>query len=238
MKKIKREKISSSRLDGKNRIPSGIPGLDRLIGGGFIQHDVYLLTGPTGSGKTLLGCQFLWEGLQRGENCLYFSLEEAPEDILDDAIVFGWDFRKYEKAGKFYIEYQDPFEMIDVISNIKEKIKKHKSKRLVIDSTSLFGMIFKEEYELRKKLYELIKMLKSLDCVVLLTAEILENSKGLSRYGVEEFVVDGVITLHYWGVGQVAARTLEIRKMRKTDHGKDVYPLVIDKKGIRVEKPD
>ncbi|MFH0949382.1 MAG: ATPase domain-containing protein, partial [Candidatus Aenigmatarchaeota archaeon] len=67
------------------RVSSGIPGLDKMMEGGFVPNDVYLLTGGTGTGKTLFCCQFLWEGLQAGEKCIFFSLEELPDDILSDA---------------------------------------------------------------------------------------------------------------------------------------------------------
>ena len=69
-----------------------------------------------------------------------------------------------------------------------------------------------------------------------MTSEVLEDSKALSRFGVEEFVSDAVIVLNYFGLGEMSARSLIVRKMRRTDHGKDVYPFDITKKGIIVKK--
>lgn len=223
---------------GGERISSGIPGLDPLLGGGFIPNDIYLITGGTGTGKTLFCCQFLLEGLQKGENGIFFSLEELPDDVLNDAAVFGWDFKKYVDEKKFLIQYYDPFEMVDITSEVKELIRKFNATRIVIDSTSIFGMVFEKEHELRKRLYELIKALKSIgsQAVVLMTAEIAEDSKALSRYGVEEFVVDGVIILNYLGIGDVSSRSLLIRKMRRTSHGTDAYLLTIGNNGLSVEK--
>ncbi len=218
------------------RLSTGIPGLDKLMQGGYIKNDIYLVTGGTGTGKTLFCCQFLWEGLQKGEKGIFFSLEELPDDVVHDAENFGWDFQKYIDNKAFLIEYQDPFEMVDITTLIKEKIKKFGAKRVVIDSTSIFGMVFKDEHELRKRLYELIKTLKETDTVVLMTAEIPEDSKALSRFGVEEFVADGVILLNYLGIGEVSSRSLLIRKMRRTEHGTDVYSFSMTKKGIAIEK--
>ncbi|MFH0949193.1 MAG: ATPase domain-containing protein, partial [Candidatus Aenigmatarchaeota archaeon] len=198
--------------------------------------DVYLLTGGTGTGKTLFCCQFLWEGLQAGEKCIFFSLEELPDDILSDAKIFGWDFRKYINEGKFMIEYSDPFEMVDITSAIKEKIKRFGAKRVVIDSTSVLGMVFKTEHELRKKLYELIKAFKDTNVVVLMTSEVLEESKALSRYGVEEFIADGIIVLNYFGMGEVDTRSLIIRKMRRTNHKSGTVILEIQKDGLLVKE--
>lgn len=220
------------------RVSTGIPGLDKLMQGGYIQNDIYLVTGGTGTGKTLFCCQFLWDGLQKGEKCIFFSLEELPDDVLHDAENFGWDFQKYIDKKTFLIEYQDPFEMVDITTLVKEKIEKFGATRVVIDSTSIFGMVFKDENELRKRLYELIKTLKKTDTVVLMTAEVLEDAKGLSRFGVEEFVVDGVIILNYLGIGEVSSRSLQIRKMRRTNHGTDVYLLEIGKNGIAVKPPE
>ena len=190
---------ASSKKPAKEdaRITSGIPGLDNIIGGGFIPGDTYLLTGGTGTGKTIFCCQFLHEGLQKGEPGIYFTLEEPPEDIVGDAKEFGWDFEKYVKEKKLVVEFQDPFELVDVASLIKNRIEKFGAKRVVIDSTSIFGMIFKDEHDLRKNLFEMIKILKETKAVILMTAEILEDMKNLSRFGVEEFIVDGVMILNY-----------------------------------------
>ena len=218
------------------RRTSGIPGLDKLMEGGLVEKDVYLITGTTGTGKTLFCSQFLWDGLQKGEKGIFFSLEELPQDVLHDGEIFGWDFKKYIDKGDFIIKYEDPFEITDITTVVKESVKKFGAKRVVFDSTSIFGMVFENEHELRKRLYQLIKALKETDAVILMTAEILEDSKGLSRFGVEEFVVDGVIVLNYLGVGDVSTRSLLIRKMRRTDHSKDSFILKIGKSGLSIEK--
>ncbi len=221
--------------NGAERVSSGVPGLDALIGGGFVPNDVYLITGGTGTGKTLFCCQFLWEGLQKGENGLFFSMEERAEDVISDAEVFGWNFSKYIDEGKCAIQYHDPVEMADITTEVKNIIKKYDARRVVIDSTSIFGMVFENEHEMRKKLYELIKALKDTGCVVLLTAEILEDSKALSRYGVEEFVVDGVIVLYYVGIGGEEGSSLQVRKMRRTNHAKGYFQMEFTKNGLAVK---
>ena len=81
------------------RIKTGIPGLDGLMEGGFIQGSVNMVTGSTGTGKTIIGTQFLWHGLQKGETGVYITLEEDPTDIKEDVRSFNWDIGKYEKKG-------------------------------------------------------------------------------------------------------------------------------------------
>jgi KaiC/GvpD/RAD55 family RecA-like ATPase len=218
------------------RIPSGIPGLDPLIGGGFIKGSVTLVTGSTGSGKTIFCSQFIWEGLKRGETCLFITFEELPEEIIEDALVFGWDFRKYIEEKKLFLEYSDPFTLTDVISPLIEKIKQNSISRVAIDSTSLFGLYFQDPADVRKQLYKLVIALKKSGATSLLTAEVPEESHRLSRFGVEEFVVDGVIVLHYMGLGEATYRSLQVRKMRRTDHSHEIHPMKITDQGIIIVK--
>ena len=104
------------------RVPTGQPKLDSLMEGGFLKNNVYLITGGTGTGKTIFCLQFLWEGLKRGEPCVYLSLEEEPEDIKADARQFGWDLDEYEEKGLFRLMFHDPFET-DVSSILVNQIE-------------------------------------------------------------------------------------------------------------------
>ncbi len=220
------------------RLRTGIPGLDPLIGGGVLHKSVNLVTGETGTGKTIFSCQFLWHGLQKGETGVYITLEEDPEDIKEDARQFGWDFDKYIKKDLFRLIYHDPAQVNNLGSTIIDEIKSIKAKRLVIDSTSVMGLALKDPAQVRKMLLNIINVIKRTECTALITSEIPEDSKTLSRFGVEEFVADGVFVLNYIGIGETSARTLIIRKMRRTKHGTDIYPIEIGKNGIVVKPVD
>lgn len=213
------------------RISTGIPKMDSLLEGGLLENTVTMITGGTGTGKTIFCLQFLWEGLQKGEPCVYLSLEEDAEEIKSDAMMFGWDLDKYEKKGLFRIMFHDPFET-DVSSVLVNQIDYIKAKRLIVDSISMLGLYMKDKATVRKQLGKLMKSVKNAGCTSLVTSEIMEDSKALSRFGVEEFVVDGVIILNYLGIGDEANRSIQIRKMRRTSHGKDIYPFKINEKGI------
>lgn len=221
------------------RIGTGIPGLDGLIEGGFIQGSVNMVTGSTGTGKTLFGSQFLWHGLQKGETGVYITMEEDPIDIKEDVASFGWDFDKYEKKKLCRIIYHDPAQVNNLPSIMMEEIAKIKANRLVIDSTSVLGLNIEKPSQIRRRLFGVVSALKNHDgCTALVLTEVPEDSKALSRWGVEEFVVDGVLVLNYLGIGEAYNRSLMIRKMRRTDHGKDIYPFEITRNGIVVKKPD
>jgi KaiC/GvpD/RAD55 family RecA-like ATPase len=219
------------------RVPTGVPKLDSLMEGGFLKNSMILMTGGTGTGKTIFCLQFLWEGLQKGEPCVYLSLEEDPEDIKADARQFGWDLEKYEDKGLFRIMFHDPFET-DVSSVLVNQIEYIKAKRLVVDSMSMLGLYMKDQATVRKQLGKLMKAVKNAGCTTVVTSEIVEESKALSRFGVEEFVVDGVLVLNYLGIGEETNRSLQIRKMRRTNHGKDIYPFKISTKGIEFSAGD
>jgi len=221
------------------RIKTGIPGLDGLMEGGFVQGSSYLITGSTGTGKTIFACQFLWQGLQQGDPVVYISLEEDPVDIKEDALMFGWDFETYEKKGLCKIIYHDPAQVNNLGTVMMNEIAAIKAKRLVIDSTAVMGLSLDTHSQVRRRVYGIINALKSHDgCTALIISEIPEDSKALSRFGVEEFVVDGVIVLNYLGIGEVYNRSLVVRKMRRTKHGNDVYPFEISSKGVVVKKPE
>lgn len=220
------------------RTTTGIKGLDNLICGGLPRPSVTLITGSAGTAKTTLLLQFLWDGLQKKENGLYITLEETPEEIKKDAIQFGWDIDKYEKAGKCSIEYFDPFELGDISTRLRDLIVVNNYKRVVIDSTSNFGMYINDLYKVRKKLYKLVQSLKTSGCTALLSAEIPENSNQLSRFGVEEYVVDGVIVLYYTGMENSVCRNISVRKLRLTDYKHGTYPFTIGTEGIKVLKDE
>ena len=220
------------------RLKTGIPGLDPLIEGGVLHRSVNLVTGETGTGKTIFSCQFLWHGLQKGETGVYITLEEDPEDIKEDAKQFGWDFQKYIEKDLFRIIYHDPAQINNLSSVLIDEIRSLKAKRLVIDSTSVMGLAVKDAAQIRKQLLNVVNVIKRTDCTALLTSEITEDSKTLSRFGVEEFVADGVFVLNYVGIGENSARTLIIRKMRRTKHGTDIYPIQIGSSGIEIRPVD
>jgi len=222
------------------RIATGIHGLDDLIEGGLPESSVTLLSGGAGTGKTLFCCQFLWHGLQQGENGLFITMEEDADDILEDAEEFGWKFSDYMDAGRFNIQFMNPVKIdTGFDDHVRDLIDEIDADRVVIDSTSVIGMYSDGEGEVRRQLYQLIKELKRAGVTTILTSEIVAKDQGaLSRYGVEEFGSDGVIVLRGIGVGGEMGRRLIIEKMRRTDFTEDIYPLEFTDQGIRIEEPD
>lgn len=221
------------------RIKTGIPGLDSLMQGGLVENSVTLVSGNTGTGKTIFSSQFLYHGLERGDGGVYITMEETPDDIRQDAKQFGWDFPKYEKKKLCDIIYHDPAHINNIGTVIINEVERLRAKRLVIDSTTVMNLNINDPAVIRKKLYSIINTIKkSVGITALLIADISEDSKKLSAYGVEEFVADGVIVLNYLGIEGTTSRSLQIRKMRRTAHGHDIYPMKIGSKGISIKKSE
>jgi len=221
------------------RIKTGITGLDSIIQGGLVEGSVSLLSGSTGTGKTILGCQYIHHGLERGDPGIYITMEESPDDIRRDALQFGWDFEKYEKKGMCSIVYHDPAHVNNVGTLLINEIEKTHAKRLVIDSTTVMNLNIDNSSIIRKKIFSIVNTIKKVGSATgILIADIPEDSKQLSSFGVAEFVADGVIILNYLGIEGATARSLMVRKMRRTNHGNDIYPMHITSKGIVIKKGD
>ncbi len=216
------------------RISTGIPGLDELIGGGFPKGSVILLSGTCGTGKTISSLQFLWYGIQRGENGVYVSFEEPIKEVKKTARSFGWDFDKPEKEGKIDMIRYDPFHIEDIIELISSSVKEVNAKRLVVDSVSAIGMYIRDPAEVRRSIYLLVLNLYKLGCTTILTSEIPPEQIQLSRFGVEEFLADGVIVLYYTRVNSYFARAITVWKMRFTQHSQRIHPYKITENGVIV----
>ena len=229
--------------NGVERVTSGIPGLDKLIEGGFVKGSINLVSGQTGTGKTIFCMQYLLDGLRKGESGIYLTLEQKVDDILLEMSKFGLDkeFEKYIAQGKFIIVYQTPTDIKDLEAVTFQYIKKVNAARFVLDSISIATMGWKMSSmdigKIRSDIFQYIMMLKNSRITALLTTEIPEDEeKKLSRFGFEEFLSDGIIILHYMEyAARGTPRNLTIRKMRMTNHGTDIYPLEIKNSGMAVK---
>jgi KaiC/GvpD/RAD55 family RecA-like ATPase len=224
------------------RVESGIPGLDELIEGGFVKSSINLIAGQTGTGKSILGCQFILHGLRGGERGVYLSLEQSEEEILGDVSRFGWDkeLGQHIESGRLKMLSQTPTSIGELQQLSFDLIKRTGAKRFVLDSLSIATMAWRvsgmDVGKIRSDVFDYFRVLRKLDTTSLLIVEIPETEiRSLSRFGFEEFIADSVIILNYleYAAGGVP-RSLIIRKMRRTNHGTDVYPFEITGDGIRI----
>jgi KaiC/GvpD/RAD55 family RecA-like ATPase len=216
-----------------DRIRTGIKGLDEIMHGGIPQNQLMLLTGTSGTGKTILCSQYIYKGVKDyNENGVYLSFEEPVDTIRENAKSFGWDFDAIEKAGKFAFIKYDPYRIEDVFDILESTIREVKASRVVIDSISALGLHIRDSAELRRMIFNMSLILRRLNCTVIMVSEIVPGTKGLSRYGVEEFVADSVIVLHYERVSSVFSRAIQVWKLRGSSHSERMHPYKIGSNGI------
>ncbi|MFH0987044.1 MAG: ATPase domain-containing protein [Candidatus Micrarchaeota archaeon] len=246
------------------REPTGIEGFDELVEGGLPRGSVVLVSGSPGTGKSIFAQQFAHTGAQQfKEKSLYISFEQNVTEIYEQAKRFGWDFEKLEAQGavrfifiditKRHLEKEQTY--IDVI---RQHIREFNPKRVVIDSLSpladmpvspdelmSYGLISEissfmpnitPEVMTRFQVHRLIMMLKEFPATSIIISEIPKESVWFSSDRVSEFMSDGVIVLHYLGIGSSTTRSLIIEKMRGTKHTEDILPMEITKSGIVIRK--
>ncbi len=232
------------------RCKTGIPGFDELCDGGLVRDRSYLVSGPSGSGKTIFAMQFLYNGaVQFDEPGIFIATEERPQNIRENFSVFGWDIEKLEDENMLAIidatsakiglpsdeRYVDvrPFDvrsLVDNIINIQDEIG---ALRAGLDSTTAMGFAIGDPGRFRVELLKISTTLEVLGLTTIMTAEVIESGM-ISRFGVENFVTEGTIMLYYMRSENVRIRSLEIYKMRGTNHSKKIHPYDITSEGIIV----
>ena len=221
------------------RVKTGVAGLDTIMNGGIPQNQLVLLTGTSGTGKTIMSSQYIYYGIKKyGENGVYLSFEEPTSLIKENAKLFGWDLESLEKSGKFAFIKYDPFRIEDVFDILESTIRNVEAKRVVIDSISALGLHVGDQAELRRMIFNLSFTLRRLGCTAIIVSEIVYGQPGISRYGVEEFVADAVIVLHYERIQSTFNRAVHIWKLRGSSHSEKLHPYVIDKDGITINPQD
>lgn len=234
--KVKEKENNENELT--ERTPTGVQGFDELIENGIQKNALILLAGATGTGKSTFAMEFLVKGAELGEPGVFVSLEEGIEENKKQMKAFGWEIEKLEKEKKLLIVHPELYDFEKLIQQIENDIEHIKAKRLVIDSISIISMFFKDKFKVRKSLLTLERRLKKLQCTTMAISETREESKGLSMYGVEEFIVDGVIVLYLIKKENMYSRGILVRKMRGTNHSLKIHPIQIKRPGGIIVYPN
>lgn len=227
--------MAQQRLE---RLPSGIPGFDDLIEGGFKVGSINLLACSAGSGKTTFSVQFIVEGIKRGESGVYITFEEKREKLFDDMLEFGWDLAKYEEMGLFKFMEYSPEQIKRVLveggGTIDAIITQMQVKRLVIDSITSFALLFQDQLSQKESALALFEMINNWGCTALLTSQAIQISPD-DLTSQLEFEVDSIILLYHFKKQGVRQRALEILKMRGTKIAEKTVKLMIDEHGVKID---
>ena len=239
----------------KDRVNTGIEKLDVLLSGGLPNKSVTLVSGTPGSGKTILCYHYLWQGLNNNEKCLYLTSDERVENILKQAGELGFDFRPWVERGDLKFMYLD-LDKESIHKEMDEEISEGNYSRVVLDSltpisekpvwvsgvheiipsegttTSFKGFTPGSVPAIRTHIRRILKILSKNNCTSMITSEIPEGSRSLSRDTISEFMVDGIILLDLDMT--MDRRKLTIRKMRATKHTLKPHDITITNDGIKI----
>lgn len=217
-------------------IPTGIPSLDKALNGGFSRGSTILLAGNPGSGKTHLATHVLYNNMEKGLKGVYVSFAETKKQFYRNALQSGIDLQKMEDKGlfRFYDMLTVPKDELEgMINYMLNDIVEFRPDIIVFDSVTVFGQMFGEEY-LRSFLHSIIgRLVNAFDALAILIDEIPYGEKKVG-FGLEEFVVDGVIVLELERMGEVIRRYLTIPKMRGRPLKRAAYEYVITDRGLEV----
>jgi circadian clock protein KaiC len=238
-------KQDTPTLGGVQKIRTMIEGFDDISNGGLPVGRTTLVSGTSGTGKTLFAVQFLYNGItQFDEPGIFVTFEESPADIIKNSFSFGWDLQKLIDDGKLFILDASPdpegqevvgnFDLSALIERIQYAIRKYKARRVSIDSVTAVFQQYDAASVVRREIFRLVARLKQVGATTIMTTERVEEYGQVARFGVEEFVSDNVVIVRNVLEGERRRRTIEILKLRGTTHMKGEYPFTITNDGINI----
>lgn len=236
------EQQAERRVQSPQRLNTGVPGLDEVMGGGIPSGDAVMLAGPAGSGKTTFATQFAAEGLRHGEAVIIVVFEEYPEEYLVRAKARNQDMAAAIQAGKLRLIYLRPLDLSvdETLAEILDAVRELGATRVVIDSLSGFEVAlapaFREDF--RESLYRLVGALTATGVTIFMTTEVVGEYPHV-RFTTEKvsFITDDIIVQHFVELEGVLRTVLAVHKMRGSEHSHDFRMYDISASGAVVGGP-
>lgn len=242
MAKTTKEKITTKRTK-LVKCPTGIKGFDEITEGGLPQNRTTLVSGNAGSGKTLLGIDFLIKGATDfNEPGILMSFEETEDELYKDVASLNMNLQELVSRKKILLEHiildrkdiqETDFNLEGIFVRLEEAIDFIGAKRVVLDSLESIFAGITDSGILRLEIKRLFRWLKEKQVTVIVTGEPGQNGS-FTRHGLEEYISDCIILLDNRVRDQIATRRIRIIKYRGSSHGTSEYPFVIDDEGLSV----
>ncbi|HEY0710294.1 MAG TPA: circadian clock protein KaiC [Polyangia bacterium] len=225
------------------KAPTGIEGFDQITGGGLPANRTTLVCGAAGCGKTLFGLEFLINGaIKYDEPGVFIAFEETADELISNAASLGFNLKRliaqkrvaldFVRIDRSEIEEAGEYDLEGLFVRIGHAIASVGARRVVLDTIEAVFAGFTNEALLRSELRRLFHWLKDRGVTAVITGE--QGQGTLTRYGLEEYVSDCVVTLDNRVQDQLSTRRLRIVKYRGSSHGSNEYPFLIDEGGISV----
>jgi len=223
------------------RVSSGVPGLDAMLGGGYIPQSAILVRGAPGTGKTTFGLQFVLDGARQGQAGLFVTFEEFPQSLYRDAASLGWNLAEAEASGALHLLFTSPEVLLTSLaapdSNLLRRIQQGDIRRVVVDSLTHFTRAVRDDHARRRAYHQVISAFRREG----VTAVYLDE-EGRADYTRQErgglsFIVDTLIMLRYLEIDSAIQRALLVLKMRGSAHDTTIHRYTIGSGGSAVGEP-
>ena len=235
-------KKNAIHLKQLQKCPTGIKGFDEITEGGLPKNRTTLVSGGAGSGKTLLGLDFLINGaIKFKETGVFMSFEETQEELYTNVASLNLDLQGLVSQKKILIEHvlldrkdiqENDFNLEGLFVRLEHAIDSIGAKRVVLDSIESIFAGITDAGILRLEIKRLFSWLKAKQVTTIVTGEPLQET--YTRHGLEQYISDCIILLDNRVNEQIAIRRIRVIKYRGSKHGTNEYPFVIDKEGLSV----
>ena len=226
------------------KAPSGIAGFDEITGGGLPAGRPTIVCGGPGCGKTMFAMEFLIRGATEfGEPGVLMTFEETSDEMSRNVESLGFNLPSLVARKKLFLDYvriepseiqeTGEYDLEGLFVRLQNAVESVGAKRVVLDTVEAIFSGFANVGMLRAEIRRLFRWLKDRGLTTVITAERGEGTD-LTRYGLEAYVSDCVVSLDHRVNDQISTRRMRIVKYRGSSHGTDEYPFLIDKKGFSV----
>jgi circadian clock protein KaiC len=221
------------------RISSGTPGLDELMGGGIWSGDTTVVVGPSGVGKTIFGLRFVAEGLDRGERCLYVTLQDTGSELVERARTFGWDLGAALSSGQLVVAHVPVGDLdLDALATgVRQELIGVPMQRVVIDSLAEMVSASRESDRFPAYARSLAGIVRAAGASLLVTSETTTVGVTPEPWEGLMFLFHNVLLLRYIEFPSHIGRALNIIKMRNSRHDRGLYEFDIDEHGLTIGAP-
>ncbi len=220
------------------RVSTGIKGLDRMTNGGFIRGSSILLSGSSGTGKSVIGMQFIMDGVLKNEAGVVVSFEEDAAQIRENSRKMGWNLEEFENKHVLKILTPFEFDVYEFANQLKEEVEEINAKRVLFDGTSRLQRMLPEYAQLPEYMSEIINYLKNRNITAIYTSETsnLTGATSITGTGISP-LMDTVILLRYVEIKSEMRKVISVLKMRGSNHDKQIREMVISEKGGEIKLP-
>ena len=230
----------AAATDEIGRITTGVPGLDELLGGGYLVGSTTLVAGITGTGKSLMGLHYIAEGARRGERSLMLSLDEPVPQVLRNGRGVGLELQSAIDRGLTRIVY-DPPQEIEVdrhFCEIENIVRELRPRRAVIDSLSTYGSSLGPSGRVfRDFFHAIVALMKEYQVTAMYNhenPELLGMAAVMGDYGVSS-LVDNIVLMNFVELGDIFRHAITVMKTRGNPISRTTHEVeIVNGQGMRV----